>query len=359
MVKSLKVSNKKILAFFLAVAVALLTIGGVLPLVAKAEDKISNVDITIRYMPEVGGSVSDVTENNDINIFTQGGSELEDFDQVKIKIYEFAQLDEMDRDAKFEINGNYVIFVSLSDADTQKIGSPTVTINGANAFWNDNVKQFQFYFNFATATFNSDGGSVVEPQTFIQGFCIAEPIDPTKSGYEFLAWLDEDGNVFDFDNPVSSDITLTAKWAKDCNIISGDNQNYYLESGDDFVIKIDANYTDLYDIYLIGNTSGKLIAPDVEDYTVTEGSTVVTFKNSFLKTLAADTYDLIFMFSDSEGNESVAHATLTVNDGVAPSTSPATPATGDDSNIVAFIAMGFVAVAGIVSTVVIKRKVAE
>ena len=33
-----------------------------------------------------------------------------------------------------------------------------------------------------------------------------------KDGYRFAGWLDENGNLFDFDIPITADITLTAKW---------------------------------------------------------------------------------------------------------------------------------------------------
>jgi len=64
-----------------------------------------------------------------------------------------------------------------------------------------------------TATFNSDGGSSVPSQTVDSGTCIKEPAAPKKSGYVFCGWY-QGSTKFDFNNPVTEDITLTAKWEK-------------------------------------------------------------------------------------------------------------------------------------------------
>lgn len=44
---------------------------------------------------------------------------------------------------------------------------------------------------------------------------VKEPTTPSAEGYTFLGWYDENGNEFDFSKPVTQNITVTAKWAKD------------------------------------------------------------------------------------------------------------------------------------------------
>ena len=62
-----------------------------------------------------------------------------------------------------------------------------------------------------TVTFNSDGGSAVESQQVESGAKATKPADPTKSGYTFVGWYN--GEVaFDFNTPITADITLTAHW---------------------------------------------------------------------------------------------------------------------------------------------------
>lgn len=58
--------------------------------------------------------------------------------------------------------------------------------------------------------FNSDGGSYVAPQ-FVTGNT-SQPADPARPGFSFEGWYEESGNRFTFGNPLTSNITLTARW---------------------------------------------------------------------------------------------------------------------------------------------------
>ena len=61
-------------------------------------------------------------------------------------------------------------------------------------------------------TFDSNGGSAVEPQIVGHGEKATEPETPTREGYDFVGWFKKDGKEFDFDTEITSDITLIAKW---------------------------------------------------------------------------------------------------------------------------------------------------
>lgn len=63
-----------------------------------------------------------------------------------------------------------------------------------------------------TVTFDANGGSAVEDVTVSYGDRVSAPADPVKEGYAFLGWYTEDGELYDFTAPVTSDLTLTAKW---------------------------------------------------------------------------------------------------------------------------------------------------
>ena len=58
--------------------------------------------------------------------------------------------------------------------------------------------------------FNSDGGSYVAPQ-FVTGNT-SQPADPARPGFSFEGWYEESGNRFTFGSPLTSNITLTARW---------------------------------------------------------------------------------------------------------------------------------------------------
>ncbi len=62
-----------------------------------------------------------------------------------------------------------------------------------------------------TVTFNSDGGSPVTAQTIEEGKTATKPTDPTKAGHTFIGWYNGDTEFY-FTTPITSDITLKAKW---------------------------------------------------------------------------------------------------------------------------------------------------
>ncbi len=67
-----------------------------------------------------------------------------------------------------------------------------------------------------TATFNTQGGSAIDSQTVTSGAVLTKPADPTRSGYTFQGWYTDEACTaeYDFDTPVTDDLTLYAKWEK-------------------------------------------------------------------------------------------------------------------------------------------------
>lgn len=63
-----------------------------------------------------------------------------------------------------------------------------------------------------TVTFDTQGGSTVENQIVEEESYIVKPQDPVREGYTFLGWVDGNGNDFDFNKAVTSDVTVVAKW---------------------------------------------------------------------------------------------------------------------------------------------------
>lgn len=62
-------------------------------------------------------------------------------------------------------------------------------------------------------TFDTNGGSAVDPQTVDDGATAVKPADPTRDGYAFNGWT-LDGKPYDFATPVTGDITLEAQWER-------------------------------------------------------------------------------------------------------------------------------------------------
>ncbi|NYD28282.1 InlB B-repeat-containing protein [Leucobacter aridicollis] len=67
-----------------------------------------------------------------------------------------------------------------------------------------------------TVTFDSAGGSAVDPVTVPDGEAVAAPVDPVRDGFTFAGWfVDAAGTVrYDFAAPVVEDVTLYAGWTE-------------------------------------------------------------------------------------------------------------------------------------------------
>lgn len=67
-----------------------------------------------------------------------------------------------------------------------------------------------------TITFETNGGSKIDPKMVDEGIILTKPQDPTKAGYTFAGWY-TDANLtkaYDFASAVVGDMTLYAKWEK-------------------------------------------------------------------------------------------------------------------------------------------------
>ena len=87
------------------------------------------------------------------------------------------------------------------------------------AFWVSQIQAVQMdRLDEFTVTFNSTGGSAVNPVTVLWGERLTPPADPTRDGgYVFAGWYTEAGlvNAWDFENDktrVFGNITLYARW---------------------------------------------------------------------------------------------------------------------------------------------------
>ena len=79
--------------------------------------------------------------------------------------------------------------------------------------------------------YNSNGGTYIAPVFYDANAVTAAPADPTKPGYTFIGWFDENGDKFSFGDKLAANVTLTAHWE------AGTNTSYTLvyweENADD------------------------------------------------------------------------------------------------------------------------------
>jgi len=69
----------------------------------------------------------------------------------------------------------------------------------------------QWSINSYTVTFDSVGGTYVEPVTQIYNTYVGKPVDPTKQGYSFAGWLNGEIEVT-LPIKLTDNLNLTAKW---------------------------------------------------------------------------------------------------------------------------------------------------
>ena len=90
-----------------------------------------------------------------------------------------------------------------------------------------------------TVTFDSYGGSKVDPQVVEYGLYAKKPADPTRKGYTFAFWYlgkdEQTATVYDFNTPVTENITLTAKWEINKFKVTFDTDGGEPIPGDQFV----------------------------------------------------------------------------------------------------------------------------
>ncbi len=373
----------KMLAFVMAFALAFVSFIALLPLTASAMvAEIEKADIYVT-LPAVGAKASTVASSDKffyiIDEFDEE-VEIQNLDAVQIDVYEKddnGTYVAMDMESVFKADGTYKLTITLSATDTQTIDDYDTTGMDVNivdindndvklgyADWDEAEKIFVIEdIVFNTVTFDSAGGSAVEPQKVIKGGYAEWPGIPTKEGYFCAGWYTEAGDELEpFGTfQIEDDITFTAKWYLSHTVISGDNQTFYLASGDDVVISFDANFAHFKDLSLYNDDSFDDVDLSIGGYSVTEGSTVLTLSNSLLKTLDPGTYSVILEFLDPDVDDgySYATATLYVVEGAAPSTSPATPQTSDNSNVIALAGIAGAAAVGLTVIVAYRKKVTE
>lgn len=86
----------------------------------------------------------------------------------------------------------------------------------------DRMFEIVFYYTVRqyAVSFNANGGSAAAGQTVNHGGTAARPANPTRSGYTFIGW-NLGTAAYNFDSPVTRDITLIAQWRRNGGTDSG------------------------------------------------------------------------------------------------------------------------------------------
>ena len=93
--------------------------------------------------------------------------------------------------------------------DAYDFATPVTADITLYAAWEEIIDSF-------TVSFETNGGSAVEAQVVEEGLTAVEPEEPIREGYSFSGWFSDEEltSTYDFETPVTADITLYAGWTE-------------------------------------------------------------------------------------------------------------------------------------------------
>lgn len=152
---------------------------------------------------------------------------------------------------------------------------------------------------------------------------------------------------------VETDLTMTptAAGASDYKITEGANGTWTQNSNGTLVFRANGDFSKFTGV----KVDGTLI--DAKNYTAVSGSTVITLKADYLKTLSAGTHKITVVYTDGECS-----ANFEVTKAASEQTKPTdgkdttSPQTGDNSNLALWFAVLFVSGAGVLGTTVYSKR---
>ena len=175
------------------------------------------------------GTVSDITETETVMAYAQ-------FTPV---LYLFFA----DPDGRIVITKEYTSYpVTVSTVgETYALDSPDKAVvgwffeDGTSAdsvtLTDKNVTVYAKVESGYWITFDSDGGTYVPPAFYLSTGTTAAPTAPTKPGYTFKGWIDENGDEFPFGRVLTASVALTAKWEAESSTTY--TINYWIENPND------------------------------------------------------------------------------------------------------------------------------
>lgn len=135
-------------------------------------------------------------------------------------------------------------------------------------------------------TYDSDGGNAVDESEIVQRVIASSYAPtmsgsvpaPTKTGYKFVKWVDDNGNDYDFENPSAKDVTLHATWTENkVQITFTDNNN--IVTTKDLGVMTEIAEAMPKPIYLDGY--------NFEGWTINNGETLYTTREALIEAVNA------------------------------------------------------------------------
>ena len=154
-------------------------------------------------------------------------------------------------------------------------------------------------------------------------------------------WYTLNGPAYMFDSEVAAENAWLFMCCYEADLATEENVKWESGKANDFVIKIDAEYSDFIGV----KVNGKEL--DKANYTVKEGSTIITISSKYMSALADGKYTISAEFYNSVGEEVSFDTVVTVaaTSAEVPGGAIQAPSTGDNSNVAVW-AIAMVVAAG-------------
>lgn len=131
------------------------------------------------------------TENDFVESCTDNSNEQCNIEFLNTSIVDYS---------KYKEPGEYKIKLKAIDSSGNESETQIATLI---------IKEIIYH----TVTFDTDGGSSIESQSIRDGYTASYPKTTSKNNYTFEGWY-TGTKEFDFSTPITSDITIKAKWKK-------------------------------------------------------------------------------------------------------------------------------------------------
>lgn len=157
-----------------------------------------------------------------------------------------------------------------------------------------------------TITFQTNGGSAIQPQTAAVGSKVKQPADPAKNGFRFQGWYSDEGlsRMWNFASDITTgDMTLYAKWVEDTiyTLIVEANDDSYgtVTGGGEYPkgaeVKIRAQHNPGYRFTGWMDSNGNMVSADEEYTVIIKEDKIKTIKlTAIFVSESTEDYDIIF-----------------------------------------------------------------
>jgi uncharacterized repeat protein (TIGR02543 family) len=120
-----------------------------------------------------------------------------------------------------------------------------------------------------TVSFESNGGSAVASQTLANNDVAVKPAAPTKENFVFENWYSDEAltTLYDFNTPVTDDITLYAKWTVTKFSVAGeDGKTIWYRITSDDPLEVEVSFSGAAWDAVSGEYAGAIVIPEAVTY---------------------------------------------------------------------------------------------